>query len=238
MWKSNHPEPLPGHKFGQLTIVEDYTILNKKTPDKIVMHCSCGRERQLKIAPVIYGRTSTCGKCSITEGDIFNNIRKELNITHKQLSKKLNISPGQLAQIESKIYYRIEQALIEPDSVERLAVLFESSDFKRYLKGTELTANELIDAISKYSTLNIPSIEYYSKIYDTRLTSIILNKKITIILSNNQINTIKEILAHSQSDIQNIKGIGKRFYDAIIRKVIIWARENHIELTAYPLFIN
>lgn len=56
-----YPEPLPGTTFNDLTVIEDYRILNKTTPEKIRVRCSCGIEKNIRISELIYGTVKSCG---------------------------------------------------------------------------------------------------------------------------------------------------------------------------------
>lgn len=61
MWKSKYPEPLPGTRFNEWTVVEDYRKENKKTSSKLRVRCSCGVEKDILINRLLHGSIKSCG---------------------------------------------------------------------------------------------------------------------------------------------------------------------------------
>lgn len=60
-WNSDHPEPLPGQRYNQWTVIGDYRKEVISFKDRILAQCDCGIQKKVSINNIVYGNSKSCG---------------------------------------------------------------------------------------------------------------------------------------------------------------------------------
>lgn len=87
-WSSKYDPPILGKTYGELTVIEDYRIQNKKTKDLLEVQCSCGKITTVQIDRLIRGITKSCGHLLV---DFQRKQQKELLTKPSKFETMVNI---------------------------------------------------------------------------------------------------------------------------------------------------
>lgn len=61
VWRSDEPNPLPGQRYNQWTVVGDYRKEDISFKDRILARCDCGVQKKVNIGNMVYGLSKSCG---------------------------------------------------------------------------------------------------------------------------------------------------------------------------------